>query len=116
VVIGTYHNNIILSKTLAPIYEDLAAKLKENKNILLAHVDWTTSQISEIAVKGYPTLKLFKRSKEVVDYEGDRSLNDLARFLREHTTFEWIDIGLPKDEGPDQHAMDGVSTVTKDTF
>ncbi len=40
----------------------------------------------------------------------------MARFLKDHTTYEWVDIGLPKDEAPDPHAMDGVTAVTKDTF
>lgn len=40
----------------------------------------------------------------------------MAGFLREHTTFEWVDIGLPKEEGLDPHAMDGVFTVTKENF
>ena len=106
----------IFSKKLAPIFEELGGKMKDNKNILIANLDWTANPIPGIQVQGYPTVKFFKRNGQVVDYDGDRSLNDMARFLKDHTTFEWIDIGLPKDEGPDPHQMDGVFTVTKENF
>merc|ERR1711872_577032 len=52
-------------KKLAPIWDELAEKYKEN-----------------VKIKGFPTLKLFKSgNNEVVDYKGGRTLEDFVKFL-----------------------------------
>jgi protein disulfide-isomerase A1 len=60
-----------ISKKLAPIFEELAQKLKPNTNIVIASVDSTQHKIPDIEIKGYPTVKLFKKgaTPELVDYK-----------------------------------------------
>jgi protein disulfide-isomerase-like protein len=101
---------------MAPIFEQLGEKMQQNRKILVAHIDWTTNSIPAISIEGYPTVKLFKQDGEIVEYEGDRSLGDMARFLKEASSFPWVDLGIPIDEAPDPHTMDGVFSVTKETF
>ena len=40
--------------------------------------------MKENGVSSYPTLKMFKKNGEVIEYEGDRSLEDLDRFIKEN--------------------------------
>jgi protein disulfide-isomerase-like protein len=63
-------------KTLAPKYEELATKLKNNKNILIAKMDSTENEVSSVSIKGFPTLKLFKRGSKStpIDYSGAREV------------------------------------------
>ena len=51
-------------KQLAPIYEAVAKKLANNKNIVLAKVDATANEVPGVSIKGYPTLKFFLNGKK----------------------------------------------------
>ena len=78
-------------KKLAPIYEELAQKLAGESDITIAKMDATENEHNLMPVTGFPTLKLFKpNSKTPVNYEGDRSLKDLVKFMETQTgrTFE----------------------------
>ena len=80
-------------KTLAPIYEELAQKLAGEPDITIAKMDATENEHNLMPVTGFPTLKLFKpNSKTPVNYEGDRSLKDLVKFMETQTgrTFDGI--------------------------
>jgi len=48
-------------KTLAPKFEELATLLKDNKKIMIAKMDSTENETTAVNIKGFPTLKLFKR-------------------------------------------------------
>ena len=72
-------------KNLIPIWEELATKVP--KDIVIAKMDSTANDIPasfNIQVQGFPTLKLFRADNTVVDYEGDRSLADLLKFVKKH--------------------------------
>lgn len=80
-------------KKLTPIYEDLAKQLSNETDITIAKMDATDNEHPAMPVTGFPTLKLFKpHSRTPVNYEGDRSLKDLVKFLETQTgrTFEGI--------------------------
>lgn len=80
-------------KKLAPIYEDLAKKLENEADIVIAKMDATENEHPLMPVTGFPTLKLFKPNSETpVDYSGDRSLKDLVQFLEKETgrTFDGV--------------------------
>lgn len=69
-------------KKLEPIYKELAEKLADQTNIVIAKMDATENEHPLMPVSGFPTLRLFKpNSKTPVDYNGDRSLKDLVKFL-----------------------------------
>jgi len=71
-------------KNLAPIWEDLAFKLKGKVNV--GKVDATTETILQkrFHIQGYPTLILFpsgiKKDSSAIPYEGPRSISDLTKF------------------------------------
>jgi len=69
-------------KKLTPIYKELAEKLADEQDIVIAKMDATENEHSLMPVQGFPTIRLFKPStKTPVDYSGDRSLKDLVKFL-----------------------------------
>jgi protein disulfide-isomerase A1 len=72
---------------LAPVFSELAEKLRFHPSFLIAQVDATENQIPGVELKGYPTMKLFKKSggkMEIIDYEGDRSIPAFLDFLTLH--------------------------------
>jgi len=69
-------------KKLAPIWEELAEKFKDNEKIVIAKLDATTNEVEDVKIRGFPTLKLFKAGdNSVVDYSGGRTLEDFVKFL-----------------------------------
>ncbi|EFA76811.1 thioredoxin fold domain-containing protein [Heterostelium album PN500] len=67
-------------KKLAPIYEELATKVKGKHNI--AKVDCTTDQdiCQQFQVAGYPTIKYVSQG-QVYEYQGAREVEDFEKFL-----------------------------------
>ncbi|KAJ3287283.1 protein disulfide isomerase A [Rhizoclosmatium globosum] len=79
-------------KKLAPIWDELAELLAEDKNIVIAKMDGTENDFPKnvnVQVQGFPTLKLWKaKTNEIVDYDGgDRTLEPLLAWLKKNATF-----------------------------
>ncbi|GJP46373.1 hypothetical protein CLOM_g5667 [Closterium sp. NIES-68] len=74
-------------KNLAPIYEQVGAAFKLEKNVVIAKVD--ADEHKELkdryGISGFPTLKWFPAGDgaEEEDYRGERELLDLVRFVNE---------------------------------
>jgi len=69
-------------KQLTPIYEQLGEKYKDNADIVVAKMDATVNELEDIKIQSFPTIKLFpKGSDEIIDYNGERTLEALARFI-----------------------------------
>ena len=49
-------------------------------------------------VKGFPTLKFVTADGEVLDYSGDRSEEDLIKFIKGHADSKADDPTVRKDE------------------
>eukprot|EP00088_Acartia_fossae_P054933 TRINITY_DN6354_c1_g2_i1.p1 TRINITY_DN6354_c1_g2~~TRINITY_DN6354_c1_g2_i1.p1 ORF type:complete len:476 (-),score=188.87 TRINITY_DN6354_c1_g2_i1:185-1612(-) len=80
-------------KQLAPIWDKLGEKYKDHESIVIAKMDSTANELEEVKVQGFPTIKLFKKgTNEVVDYNGDRTLEGFSKFLEEP----------PKDQPKDE--------------
>jgi len=79
-------------KKLAPIWDELAEKVKSNTNLVIAKMDSTANEIDVpgVAVQGFPTLFFFKGSDKAnpVKYSGGRELDDLVSYLEEHTSLK----------------------------
>ncbi|TRY71848.1 hypothetical protein TCAL_05412 [Tigriopus californicus] len=82
-------------KRLHPAWEDLAKKYnekpEEERDVVIAKVDCTTDTevCSGQDVTGYPTLKFFKKGEaEAEKYRGQRSLNDLAKYVNKQMGLE----------------------------
>ncbi|KAJ1565207.1 protein disulfide-isomerase precursor, partial [Nowakowskiella sp. JEL0078] len=105
VIVGENYNEIVNDKTkdvfvefyapwcghckkLAPIWDALGKKVKSVNGIVIAKIDATENDLptdSPFRIQGFPTLKLFKaETNEIVDYSGDRSEEDLLKFIKEN--------------------------------
>jgi len=69
-------------KSLEPTYNKLGEKFADNENIVIAKMDSTTNEVEMVKVQGFPTIKLFKKGdNKIVDYNGERTLEGMAKFL-----------------------------------
>lgn len=106
VVVGTTYEEIVLDTTkdvflevyapwcghckkLTPIWDELAEILETDTNadhVVIAKMDGTENDLpanTKWSVQGFPTLKFIKSgSNEVVDYQGDRDLPSLLKFVK----------------------------------
>jgi len=73
---------------LAPIYESLATRLKENKNLVIAKMDATANEVESVMIEGFPTIKFYPSNNKgsPIDYEGERSESGFVEFIKEHAT------------------------------
>ncbi|MCJ1313967.1 protein disulfide-isomerase precursor [Agyrium rufum] len=91
-------------KALAPKYEELGAMYQSNADfdskVTIAKVDATANDVPD-EVQGFPTIKLFPAgSKDTpVEYSGDRSIDDLANFVKENGKFGVDALAGRKDAG-----------------
>ena len=73
-------------KALHPKYEEVAKKLKaKNPKLLMAKIDATENEVENINISGFPTVKFYpgnKKNKAPIDYNGDRSVNDMIKFIK----------------------------------
>ncbi|KAJ5475039.1 Protein disulfide-isomerase [Penicillium diatomitis] len=80
-------------KALAPKYEELAALYANNDElkdkIVVAKVDATANDVPD-SITGFPTIKLFPAGKkeEAVEYAGDRTVEDLVKFIKENGKYQ----------------------------
>lgn len=69
-------------KQLAPIWDELAEKFKDKDDLVIAKMDSTANEVEQVKVQSFPTLKFFpKGSQDIVDYNGERTLEALAKFV-----------------------------------
>ncbi|KAL0213329.1 hypothetical protein RCL1_006955 [Eukaryota sp. TZLM3-RCL] len=80
-------------KTLKPVWEELAKLSQSQQDLIIAEVDGDASKdiMKKEGIKGFPTIKLFKKGVEV-KYQGPRDLNSFVSFLNKETS-----LGLPSD-------------------
>jgi protein disulfide isomerase len=81
-------------KSLAPIYEKVAARFKANPNIVIAKMDSTTNEVEGISISGFPTIKFFpsNNKKSPLDFNGGRDENGFEAYLKEKATVAWVDL------------------------
>ena len=76
-------------KKIAPDYIKATEMLASNSQVELMAVDATQWQTThpKVQVQGFPTVFLFKKGDKAnpVEYNGDRSANDLVKFVNTHT-------------------------------
>ena len=73
-------------KALHPKYEEVAKKLKaKNPKLLMAKIDATENEVENINISGFPTVKFYpgnKKNKAPIDYNGDRSVDEMIKFIK----------------------------------
>lgn len=69
-------------KQLSPIYDQLGEKFAKSDDIVIAKIDATANELEHTKITSFPTLKLYKKGdNSVVDYNGERTLEGLSKFL-----------------------------------
>ena len=74
-------------KSFAKTYNELAKKLKNNENIVIAEIDATANEVEGEIINSFPTLKLYpggEKSQPIL-YEGERNLNDMMDFIKKYS-------------------------------
>ena len=73
-------------KALHPKYEEVAKKLKsKNPKLVMAKIDATENEVESVSISGFPTVKFYpgnKKDKAPLDYNGDRSVDDIIKFIK----------------------------------
>lgn len=88
-------------KRLAPTWEELAKKYKDNEDVIIGHVDCTAGDnmnrplCDAQGVNGFPTLNIYKDGVKIEEYNGKRDIAELAKFVEKH-------ISGPKKEEKDE--------------
>jgi len=74
-------------KSLAPIWEELGEAYKDDPSVIIAKIDATANKIpANINVKGFPTLILFNQKGKQIPHNGERTLEDLKKFVESKKT------------------------------
>ena len=77
------------SKKVQPVWEELTTSMK-GKDIEVLDVKCDLDENRELCeryqVEGFPTIKLVI-GNSILDYEGDRSLDDLKKFIHENVKY-----------------------------
>lgn len=74
------------SKRLLPVWAQLEQTYASNPSVSVEKVDCDQNPQEALKnqVEGFPTIILFKSNGQVVKYRGDRSLDDLKRFISQN--------------------------------
>ncbi len=80
-------------KALEPKYEELATKLANNEDLVLAEIDATMNNISGVNISGYPTLLFYPAGKKgsPIHYDGDHEVGAMEFFIKAHATNKVVD-------------------------
>ena len=93
-------------RKLMPTLRELGEKLSHTGKFLkLVKIDATRNEVPGVAVSGYPTIMLYNAVQERVDidrrpavqYQGDRSVEDLVKFLHANAINQFPDLKPPGD-------------------
>lgn len=92
-------------KKLAPILDEVAVSFGSDEDVVIAKVDATVNDIPNgvFEVQGYPTLYFSSASGKLVQYDGDRSKEDIIDFIK-------------KNRDTFVHTTEPVKETTKDTL
>ncbi|CAM6034959.1 unnamed protein product [Sphagnum compactum] len=100
-------------KSLAPVYEKVAAAYKGEKDVVIAKLDADAhgGLGEKYGVSGYPTLKFFpKNNKDGEDYDTSRTLEGFVDFLNEKTGSSRTTTGGLNDNAGKVSSLDEIVT------
>ncbi|XP_070158755.1 protein disulfide-isomerase [Polyergus mexicanus] len=67
---------------LAPIYDKLGEKYKNNNKLVIAKMDATANELDDVKIINFPTLTLYKKeTNRAVEFNGERTLEGLSKFI-----------------------------------
>eukprot|EP00092_Neocalanus_flemingeri_P004114 GFUD01004426.1.p1 GENE.GFUD01004426.1~~GFUD01004426.1.p1 ORF type:complete len:519 (+),score=155.88 GFUD01004426.1:230-1786(+) len=86
-------------KSLAPIWDQIAEKYQDRKDLVIAKIDATENEVDGAEVEGFPTLKMYKKeSNEAVDYVGKRDFESIVKFIETGEQEEAEEEDEPEDD------------------
>lgn len=89
-------------KQLAPIYDQLGEKYKDNDAIVIAKIDSTANELEHTKISSFPTIKMFRKGdNKVIDYNLDRTLDEFVKFMDAGG-----DVAAPSDEEVEEKEED----------
>lgn len=73
-------------KQLAPILDEVAISFEKDSDVVIAKLDATANDIPDdtFDVQGYPTIYFRSSSGNVVQFDGDRSKDDIIEFIQKN--------------------------------
>ncbi|XP_077125951.1 thioredoxin domain-containing protein 5 [Ranitomeya variabilis] len=106
-------------KSLAPVWEQMAASYQSSNAVKIAKVDCTQHNdlCSDNQVRGYPTLLWFRNGEKVEQYKGKRDLDSLKEYAESQLKTpedKEADIPAQADEPPAVESK--VLTLTESNF
>jgi protein disulfide-isomerase A1 len=98
-------------KNLAPIWEELGSLFASTPSVVIAKIDATANDVPpKLNIRGFPTILYFpaQHKDAPVEYQGPRSLEDLAKFVQTHadTKFEAPAAPQQDEDEEDDHDHD----------
>eukprot|EP00262_Sarcandra_glabra_P000353 TRINITY_DN1040_c2_g1_i1.p1 TRINITY_DN1040_c2_g1~~TRINITY_DN1040_c2_g1_i1.p1 ORF type:complete len:508 (-),score=103.52 TRINITY_DN1040_c2_g1_i1:494-1981(-) len=86
-------------KKLAPILDEVAISFENDAGVIIAKIDATSNDIPSdvFDVKGYPTLYFSSANGNIVQYDGNRSKEDIIDFIQKNRDTT-VQPDLVKDE------------------
>ena len=92
---------------MAPIWDDLGKKFEDNENVVIAKMDATANEVSDVNIGSFPTLKLFKKdTNEMVAYDGGRTLDEFVEYLEDLLEDGGDDKKKEEDKADDKKGSD----------
>lgn len=68
-------------KQLVPIYDKLGAHFESDEDVVIAKIDATANELEHTKITSFPTIKLYTKDNQVRDYNGERTLAGLTKFV-----------------------------------
>ncbi|OWR55527.1 protein disulfide-isomerase [Danaus plexippus] len=68
-------------KQLVPIYDKLGEHFEKDSDIVIAKIDATANELEHTKITSFPTIKLYTKDNQVREYNGERTLSALTKFV-----------------------------------
>lgn len=77
-----------MKEQFQPVYEELARKLSTTTGLVMAKIESELNDIEGVTIESLPTIKLYPANdkKNPINFVGDRTEEELLKFLREKMT------------------------------
>lgn len=92
---------------MAPIFDQLGEKFKDDDSVLIAKIDSTANELEHTKITSFPTLKYYKKGDNaVVDYNGERTLEGFVKFIESGGKEEEVDADVEDSSEEKEQARD----------
>ena len=71
-------------KNFMPVWQQFEERNKNRITIKTVNCDENKSLCSKMDIQGFPTVRLYKSNREVVNFEGNRSVEGLEHFINQY--------------------------------